>query len=171
MKWLLAVGFGLVGCNGGDSDSGDSDTNTANSGPVVINEILASNATGLTDESGAYPDWLELYNTTNNPVDISGFTLTDDVGVDAPWSFVAGTVVPANGYIVVFCDGDELEGDLHTDFKLSATGETVTFADATGAVVDEVAFPAGTADISYGRLPDGGDTWGTIDPPTPNASN
>jgi hypothetical protein len=34
---------------------------------VVVNEFVASNATGLTDESGAFPDWIEMLNRTDEP--------------------------------------------------------------------------------------------------------
>ena len=39
---------------------------------------MASNDSTITDEHGEYDDWIELYNNTNNPIDLSGYYLSDN---------------------------------------------------------------------------------------------
>ncbi|MFT7643852.1 MAG: hypothetical protein ACI9G1_005618, partial [Pirellulaceae bacterium] len=52
--------------------------NLLTAGPLVISEIMADNDTGLTDEDGDYSDWVEIHNPTDNDVDLTGWSLTDD---------------------------------------------------------------------------------------------
>jgi hypothetical protein len=138
---------------------------------VVVNELLATNAATLTDEAGEYDDWLELYNTTAAPVDLTGWTITDDLGLEVPWPFPAGTTIAGNGFLLLWCDMGAGQGPLHADFRLSSAGETIDLIDSTGAIADEVAFPLATADVSWGRLPDGASTQQELTPPTPGAPN
>lgn len=164
--WVLVL---FAACTDGSTDTNDS-------GPpgtgVVINELNAGNTAGLTDESGDFADWLELHNAGDTGVDVSGWTLTDGTGVRPPWPLPAGTSIDAGGYLIVFCDEEEGQGPLHASFKLARAGETVTFADPDGAIVDEVTYPPQYGDnVSYGRVPDASANWGQLDPPTPEASN
>ncbi len=158
VRWLvLAL---LPACNGGGS------------GTVVINELLTKNATGLTDEVGEFEDWLELYNGDRDAVDVSGWTLTDDPGLEVPWTLPADTVIEGGDYLVLFCDGTPAQGPLHTDFKLTSAGETLQLARADASVVDEVAYPLQPLDdVGWARSPDGGADWLQADPPTPGAPN
>ncbi|WP_396189393.1 CotH kinase family protein, partial [Flavobacterium sp.] len=80
---------------------------------VVINEIMASNATSAQDETGAFADWVELYNNNATPIDLSGFYLSDDSTNAAKWQFPAGTIIGANGYLILWADEDILDGPLH----------------------------------------------------------
>lgn len=165
---LSVLLVGLIACKGG-GDTADTDVT---SGPVVINELVVGNMTGLTDEFGEYPDWIELYNTTGATVDLAGWTLNDEVGVRAPWPLPVGTTIAGHGYVVVFCDNQPDQGAMHATFKLSRLGEDVQLLTADGSVADDVAFPAQPVDdLGYGRVPDGSANWATTDPPTPNAAN
>ena len=69
---------------------------------VVINEICAHNLSGLTDGYGKYSDWIELYSAAGRPLDISGWTITDNEKVPDKWTFPQGSVV--KNYIVLFAD-------------------------------------------------------------------
>lgn len=154
---LLAL---LAGCHGDLS------------GAVVINELLASNTTGLADEAGEFEDWVEVYNGGREALDVSGWTLTDDPDVDVPWALPAGTVIESDGALVVFCDEATEQGPLHADFKLAREGETIRLARADASVVDEVAYPVQPVDdVGWARTPDGGADWIQADPPTPGAPN
>ena len=53
---------------------------------VQINEFVSSNGSSFYDEDGDTPDWIELYNTTDQPINLAGFGITDDPGdpVDPP---------------------------------------------------------------------------------------
>lgn len=63
------------------------------------------------------------------------------------------------------------ETHLHTNFSISADGETLTLTRPDGTIADEVPPTAMPRDISYGRASDGGDVWGFFMEPTPAASN
>ncbi|MCF7974104.1 MAG: hypothetical protein K9N55_09840 [Phycisphaerae bacterium] len=54
---------------------------------LVINELMADNKTTLEDpdESGNWPDWIELYNASDQPVTLNGLYLTDDVNDLTRW--------------------------------------------------------------------------------------
>jgi len=143
--------------------------------PVVINEVLASNNRFLPDPQGQFDDWIELYNRGDEPINMAGMYLTDDPAVPTKWQFPATsaalTTIPAQGYLIVWADGDNAPG-LHASFKLSAEGETVALYDRDGAtLVDSVTFGTQTSDISYGRFPDGSDTWMPLTIPSPGVLN
>ena len=134
-------------------------------GNVVINEILAKNVTGITDEAGDHEDWLELYNTSNEQVDLSGKFLTSDKDRINLWKIPQGTGIAPKGYLLVWCDKESAEGPLHASFKLSQSGELVSFIDSDSlTILDSIHFPAIGADTSYGRYPDGGINWKIMQP-------
>ncbi len=139
------------------------------SGDVLINEIVASNSSSAYDLNAEADDWVELYNTTATPIDLSGMYLSDEPVNLMKWAFPLGTSIPANGYLMVWCDNDTEQAGLHTNFKLSSLGENLTFSN--GAMIhDQVAFGVQSTDIAYARCPDGGVSFNSVTP-TPLASN
>jgi hypothetical protein len=154
-----------------DDSSGTDDSAVQSDATVVVNEVLSLNNTTNVDEAGQYEDWLELFNTGTEPVDLAGFQLTDNVGGETPWVIPTGNTLAAGGFLLVWCDEDPDEGALHADFKLDGKdGETVTLLDDAGAFVDHVTYEVLAADIAWARHPDGGETWqaGTPSPLAPN---
>jgi hypothetical protein len=137
---------------------------------VVINELMASNASSAQDETGAFADWIELYNNNASPLDLSGFYLSDDSTNIAKWQFPAGTTIGANGYLILWADQDILDGPLHCNFKLSALGEEVILSDAQLNTVDRVIFGPQTTDLGYARIPNGSGNF-IIQTHTFNANN
>ncbi|MDL2218519.1 lamin tail domain-containing protein [Christensenellaceae bacterium OttesenSCG-928-M15] len=129
---LAAAGIFLVVKmgNGGENSN-------AGSSRIRINEVMSSNKGAVADEQGDFPDWVELYNPTPNSIDISGFGLSDSLLDGVKWAFPRGTIIPANGYVVVFCSGDTTKGSLHASFKLSA-GEELILYNATGSAIDNL---------------------------------
>ena len=125
---------------------------------LVINELMASNST-LLDPQGDADDWIELKNTADTAIDLSGMYLSDDRAEPLKWQFPAGTTIAGGGYLLIWADNDDGDNPgLHTNFKLSAGGESVVLSDIDArdnAVIDSVDFPAQTTDVSYGRSPEG----------------
>jgi len=180
LLWCSAVGVLSVGCgSGSSSDDGNSSSGGAGgfdltspyTGELAINELTASNHTGLTDESGAYPDWIELYNSTGDPIDLGGFYISDKSDDYARAVIPAGVVVPAGGVVVLIADGDVDQGSLHLSFKLSAAGEGVYLSDPDLKLIDAVEYPSADADTSYARLPDGTGSFHWCVPGTPGQLN
>ncbi|MCW3084428.1 MAG: hypothetical protein JWP12_1794 [Bacteroidetes bacterium] len=125
-------------------------------GEVVINEFMASNDDYMVNDYGDYEDWIELYNTTSNPVSLSGLYLTDNYSNPAKFPFPSNTTIPAGGYLIVWADQDtSTAAYVHANFKLSASGEEIMFSNAAGIPLDSVSFGAQTTNISVGRCPNG----------------
>lgn len=166
-----------------DSDSDadtDADTDTDSDGDadaeprLCINEFMASNSHTLTDESGAYPDWIELYNLTDSPVDLNGWSMTDDLKDTTKFTFTESVVLPASGWLILFADKDVTDGSRHLSFNLSAAGEQIGIYDPDGRAQDRINFGIQVADWSSARFPDGysgADAWRTDTSPTPGESN
>ena len=143
---------------------------------VTINEWLASNTTIKDPADGRFDDWFELYNDGAEPVDLSGYSLTDNALDKAQFVIPPATVIPAGGYLLVWADGEPgqtgLGFGLHANFKLSALGETIGLYAPDGSLVDQVTFGAQVPDVSQGRSPDGyGGGFQNFSKPSPGATN
>jgi hypothetical protein len=76
---------------------------------IVINEIMSSNVSTISDEDGDYSDWIELYNSGTDSIKLEGFSLSDDISLLDKWTF-PDISVPAGEYLLVFAsDKDRLE--------------------------------------------------------------
>lgn len=124
-------------------------------GDVVINEIMAANTKTVKDEKGDYEDWIELYNRSNQSIDISDYVLTDNPTNLTKWRFAKGTVIPAGGYLTVWADEDSKDNPTHTNFKLSASGELVYLLNGQGVFQDSITFGPQVSDMSLSRVPNG----------------
>jgi hypothetical protein len=122
-------------------------------GEIVVNEIMADNGATAEDNYGEKDDWIELFNTTSSAKDLSALFLSDDPLLLNEWQFPAGTYIAPNAYLIVWADKDADQSGLHTNFKLSSTGETLFFGNGTTAY-EQITFPLQTTDISYARCPD-----------------
>lgn len=146
---------------------------------LFINELMARNTATISDPDGnsnEYPDWTELFNSGNGIVDLSEMYLTDNLTNPRKWQFPIGTSIEPGGFLLVWADNKTNEGRLHTNFKLNATsGEAIgLFKDGPNRAtpIDSVLFPKLRADVSYGRYPDGADSWVKMHfYPTPGSSN
>lgn len=124
-------------------------------GNLAINEIMAANNNTITDNAGEYDDWIEFYNNTDFEISTAGLYLSDDVTNLKKWAFPNVSIAP-NGYLVVWADEDSSQGNLHANFKLSSTnGETLTLVDESENIIDSVSFGVQSADVSFGRIPNG----------------
>jgi hypothetical protein len=122
---------------------------------VVINEFMASNTGIIKDEADETEDWIELYNNTDNDIDLSGYFLTDKADDLEKWTFPAGTVIKAKGYLVIWADEDQEQGSLHSNFKLSASGEEILLLDKQKVILDNVVFGQQVTNKSTARIPNG----------------
>lgn len=126
-----------------------------NTGELTINEVLATNTTTAQDQSGENDDWIELYNNTPNYVSLKNMYLSDSDLNLLKWQFPDGATVAPNSYLIVWADKDTTQSGLHTNFKISATGEKIILSYASGTIIDSVSFGTQGADISYQRCPNG----------------
>lgn len=129
---------------------------------ILMNEIYSR---GVPDN----PDWIEIYNASDVAVDIGGYKIYDNggqAGSKPKIAIPAGTIISAKGFYVVVTD---IGGD--TGFGLSSGGEEVWFENDKGNVIDNLAFPAMDVTQSYGRNPDGAQTWQLLNTITRGAPN
>ncbi len=137
---------------------------------LTLNEFLASNNAVVQDpDFQSFADWIELHNSSNTAVDIAGWQLSDDADIPDKWVIPAGTSIPANGFLLIWADGQNT--GLHTNFKLSQTGEKLILSDPSGVEMDKITFGAQLTDVSQGRALDGVGAWGFFTQSTPGASN
>ena len=158
----------------GAGGSGGGAGGAAGEGALVINEFLASNDTGLTDEAGEFEDWIEFYNGTANEIDLGGYSVTD-TPAEPTLSVIPAdtgeTVIPAGGYLVMFGDKTPEAGALHLNLKLSDSGESIALYDPAGNLVDEYTYDAQTSDQTTGRSPNGTGDFCPMSANTPGAAN
>lgn len=139
-------------------------TSVVQDGPVKLVEIVASNTRYAPDEGGGIFDYVVLRNTSGDAVDLSGWYLSDNPALPRLWKFPAGVSLPAGGALVVHCSGqNKLDNPqhLHTSFRLSSEGETVTLSNANGQPVDSATYDLLKTDTAYLRGSDGSWSVGT----------
>ena len=137
---------------------------------VTVNEVCAKNTT-FQAEDGNFYDWIELYNSSTEDADISGWGLSDSEKKPYLYVFPEGTSIKSGERLVVFCDSDAaLTNPEIAPFGISASGETILLTDANGNTANTLAFESLAEDTSCGQYPDGSGELYTISC-TPGAAN
>jgi hypothetical protein len=145
---------------------------------VLINEVMAKNSSGLTDEQGEYEDWIELYNSGSEAINLAGLFLSDTMPAYRPWQIPCGypqyTTIMPGSYLVFFADNDTVQGVMHAGFKLDRDGDDIALLQASGKdtiIIDQLSFGRQSENISLGRYPDGSTVFEFMPLPTPGAAN
>jgi len=155
-------------------------------GQLIINEFMCSNDNiPVPGDNGDFPDWIEVYNTGDTPIDMGGWYTSDDIADTVQYQLPTDdptlTTVPPRGFLILYCDG--LGEGLHTNFKLGSGGEEVSITSPDKSYSDAYSYcdtgcdlPNPPTDSSCGRNGDGDATWviftpETATPPTPGAAN
>ena len=124
----------------------------------LITEFMADNKGIITDEDGAYSDWIEIHNPTTAGINLNNYVLTDVLNDPTPWRFPAQTLEPG-GFLIVWASGKNraVAGQpLHTDFSLSKNGEYLALihspvaGGATTVLQSWNPYPAQAENESYG---------------------
>ncbi|MFZ5365908.1 MAG: lamin tail domain-containing protein [Patescibacteria group bacterium] len=118
---------------------------------VVINELLPNPTDG--------PDWVELYNSTGQDINLNNWIL-DDEGTTTNMVDIKEATISAKGFLV-----------FEVGSRLNKSSDTIYLKDDHGSTIDEYQYTKdpGTG-VSYGRMPDGGD-WGICQVPTKGGAN
>ncbi len=110
-------------------------TGTPDESPkLILSEVLLDNKSAIPDEKGVFSDAVELYNGSGEPIDLSGYYLSDTLENRFAWRLPQRTVQPGE-YVVIFCDGENYiasDGTIHAPFGLNRR-ETLALTDARGA--------------------------------------
>ncbi|MDR6302061.1 lamin tail domain-containing protein [Mesonia maritima] len=143
--------------------------------PLILNEILYDpsndNLDGDANGDGTYAqnedEFIEIYNNSSSPFDVSGYKIFDTEALDAdtPRHVIPnGTVIPANSAIVIFGGGTPtgsfggaiVQTSTTGDLNLNNSGDVLTIQDAEGTVV--ISFDieplSNNPNESYTRNPD-----------------
>ena len=159
-------------------------------GSLIINEFMCSNDTTFIPDGGEdnYPDWFEVYNTGDTPIDIGGWYVTESLAepmlYQIPTDIPEQTIIPAHGYLLLKCNG--IGEGLHTNFKLGSGGDDIGLSKDGVTFEDSLSYGSGAGggpevpnpetDMSSGRDTDGSFVWVVFDPntalpPSPGTSN
>jgi hypothetical protein len=142
-----------------------------------FNEISSSSANAIPDEYGEHSDWIEIFNSGSEPVQLAGLYITDSIQHLSkhriPFTDSDQTVVYPDSSLVLYADNDEQKGPLHLNFKLSNDGETVVLLQKIGnefTTLDYINYLPQIEGITTGRIPDGSGEW-ELTLPTPRKTN
>ncbi|HHU49870.1 MAG: lamin tail domain-containing protein [Caldicoprobacterales bacterium] len=139
-------------------------------GGLVINEVVTSNTNSLSVSQLGSPDWIEIYNNSDNDIDLSGYVLRNS-NKPSTFHIFPSIVVKAGEYVVIYaCNKprDESLWGYCTGFNLPKAGVGLVLLDSNLRVVDEIEVPALEKDISWSRTDEGFKYCGT---PTPGYEN
>lgn len=146
------------------------------SASLRISEFMASNGSIILDQSGKPNDWIEIHNTSSQPIDLSGYFISDKLNEPLKWQIPEGyhqeTFIPGGGFIILIADGNPDHGPLHLDFELSKAGESIILTAPNGnTAVDVITFGPQWKDVSYGRSATNPETWVFYLSPSPGNPN
>ena len=123
---------------------------------LKISEVMSSNSSAVPDENGEYNDWLEVWNSTDQPMNLANIGLSDRS--DRIYFLFPAMTLEPGARKVIFASGSNAadpNGVLHAKFKLSSAGETVYLFDPEAYVIDKVAIPILNSNISFALGADG----------------
>ncbi|MDR2505615.1 MAG: lamin tail domain-containing protein [Oscillospiraceae bacterium] len=142
-----------------------------------LNEVCPLNRSVIFDEDGIASDWIELINTGDRTINLSGFGISDNETKWNKWTFPSGASIAPHSVMTVFASSgkeslnESFKGEYyHTNFSLSGDGETVILSNAYGQLIDKVRVEGVDKDQSLER-PEGGSDWRVTGAATPGSAN
>jgi len=134
-----------------------------------INEVMVQNDSNFVDDYGRHTAWVELFNSTFAPLEISSVFITNDTTNATLYPVPLGDVnteIPARQHVIFWADGKPSRGTFHLNFTLTPGEENViAIYDADGkSLIDKVVIPANLQpNTTYARIADGegegADAW------------
>ncbi|MFH0866149.1 MAG: CotH kinase family protein [Bacteroidota bacterium] len=123
-------------------------------GNIVINEFMAENTNTIADQEGEYDTWIELFNTTQENINLKTLYLSDDTEIPSKWAF-PDTSIQAKSFINVWVDNDVSQTGLHANFRLSENAGQIILYCENNTYIDSVTYSLQLAEKTYGRYPNG----------------
>lgn len=138
-------------------------------GQLFISEIQASNIHTIFGPRGNYLEWVEIYNSGNQAVDLSGYYLSDNPGNPGYSRIKYGPVIGGGSTGIVWLGHDGYK--ISEEIKLDMKGGVICLASPEGQLLDVVNYNQQYLDISYGRTMDDFSVWAYYVEPTPGKAN
>jgi len=101
---------------------------------IIINEVMAANHSLISDEDGSFEDWIEIKNIDTDPVNLSGYGLSDDPENPRKWIFPDYVLQPGE-LLLVWASGKDRKPE--SGSRTSGI-ERHFFADIDGTAVQDL---------------------------------
>jgi len=145
---------------------------------LKINEFMPGNSGSIRDNYGETDDWIELFNASQEAIDIGGLYITDELTVPDLWkiseTFPDSTTIQSGDFLILWADDQPEQGILHIGLKIDKDGEEIGLfqeLEEDMVLLDSVSFSPVDSDRSFARYPDATGGWMTFDHPTPGEHN
>ena len=143
---------------------------------IWINEFMAINSSTYTDPAIEYDDWIEIYNASEDTVNMAGYYLSSDTTTDTRYcisnQFPDSTSILPYDFLILWADGDTSQGVRHLNFTLpDDTGNLYFYHPDNFTMLENIAYGQQYNDTSFGRFPDGDTSWFLMPSPTPGQFN
>lgn len=141
---------------------------------LFINEVQPLNVSTYHDLQGEYDAWFEIYNPNAHQVNLANYGISIDGA--SLWT-IAGTnparsVIPANGFALIWCDNDLQDDVNHSPLVLPTAGATIQLIAPDGiTITDTYSYPSAVENHSWGRASDGASNSIEFSAPTPTVTN
>lgn len=141
---------------------------------LFINEVQPINTSTYDDLQNEFDPWFEIYNPNNFQVNLANYSIS--INSETPWTIPntrpARTVIPAGGFMLVWCDNDLADDVNHSPLSLPSSGATIQLIGPDGSTsIDTYDYSAVAPDHSWGRASDGSTNSIEFNSPTPTVSN
>lgn len=136
---------------------------------LIINEVMNSNYSYMPQNQGNYYDWIELYNNSNNEINLKDYCLTNNTDTMCKSKLPDVKLKSGEYYILIASGNSNLSNNsyTHINFKISET-ESI-FLTSSDKVVDSMHVHNIPIDYSYGRSGSYGFYY--FSKPTPGSAN
>lgn len=142
---------------------------------LVINEILTSNKTIISDGFGEYDDWIEIYNNSNESFNLGGMYITDDINNPTKHKIeqtkLNWTEIEPGEFLLLWLDGDPEQGIRHMPFRLKKDNGYIALFRSNGTLIDQISYGRQEVDVSYGRIPSENNSFALYTTPSPKQAN
>ncbi|MEI6288704.1 MAG: lamin tail domain-containing protein [bacterium] len=108
--------------NNSTSSLDSSTTSTINFHDLVINEFVS-------DPTSGNLEWVEIYNNTTSSIDLNGLIINDGSGATTTVATTTDLIAPNDFFVI-----SEIKGNLNN------TGDLIVLKDASGNIIDQVAY-------------------------------
>lgn len=135
-----------------------------------ITEVMTSNSGTVTAEDGQYYDWIEIYNPTNQKINLQGFAVSDNLKKPRKFVLPSYSLEPGKYALIYASDMISTSTEIHASFKMKASGTPLTLVDPNGREIQTIACPQMQTNSSY-ALDMNSQAWAVTDKSTPGFPN